>query len=629
MQETRNIFKNADGTSMIFFLQHELIKNELLVHIIQIHGGHITDVVNQKDTKQIILGDPLNVNCKKLLDINEYYLDISYSKEVHRLMNEIKNNKEFSRKDDKILISYVHRPGVKRYDMEIYNKISKKYGKHLPYVWHDYYRFVLEPKLGPISLSNGNTRIEFNSINNNTENYFDSNSMFSKYFEDGFTSEEDYTLINFIKKSNLPPKGRLVFEKFHNLYPHRSSFSWRNRYVNVLLPLLNINSDFNCNSETAFSETMPNESEKYLYGATLNCVESIPEYDCNFDSNKDSKITYFASVNNIHDNNLKNNSIIKQSNPLDSSLIFPEILINKEIGLENSLSSKKKKILKEFWYSNLKDDELVPDEDDIMMLRQLIMQINSNICLLKKQEEIDQDSSIFNDKNIKNISEQGYSTPTNTDEISYLSTVSVDSVSPQFQINYSLQTPKSSSSLISTLYADKENFEVLTSPDPSNNNIIARNYQEISEVSGFNDNFLPNSIVLNSNIQNIGCYGNNLKNNDDLVLGEPDTLLEKTAHWYLRNMKKYGITQDDVTFALYKTSGVKKLAVIVMEAISRNLPLPNIEGIWTEEDDLVVYSGTSKQLKQVNQKHGGRLHNRIKFLQDYLDGNYIGVNHIY
>lgn len=274
----------------------------------------------------------------------------------------------------------------------------------------------------------------------------------------------------------------------------------------------------------------------------------------------------------------------------------------------------------------MKDDKLVPDEDDIMMLRQLTMQMNPEGYLLEEQKKMDQISSIFDDKNIKNISEQGCSTPTNTDEISYLSTIVVESISPQSQINYNLQTPKSLSSSTSTLYLDKEILRASTSPNLSDDNISIQNYQEISKSSEFNinHNFLSNSMVLNNDIQNINSY-DNLKSND-LMLGESDTLLEKTAHWYLRNMKKYGITQNDVTFALYKTSGVKKLAVIVMEAISRNLPLPNIEGIWTEEDDLVVYSGTSKQLKQINQKHGGKLHNRIKFLQDYLEANYADVD---
>ncbi|KTW31824.1 uncharacterized protein T551_01085 [Pneumocystis jirovecii RU7] len=595
----------------------------------------------------------------------------------------MKSNMGFSKKDDKILINYVHRPGIKRYDMEIYNKISREYGKHSPYAWHDYYRFVLEPKLGPISLIKESIRVDLDSINNNLmiEKDFNNDSISSEYFENGFTSEEDYSLINFIQKSNLPHKGRLVFEKFHNLYPYRSCISWRNRYVNILLPLLNANCGSNYNSEVTSPGNISDKSKKYLYDAnknlsdsmnlkaplnsdilfysksdhcdimhgsftnsteeslpykmfqtyfhkplevTLNCVKSTSKYDYNFNKDKDLERTYSSTTNHIHDP--KNTSIIEQFDSSDNSLILPKISINKEIDLKISLPLKRKKSSEEFLYNNLKDDKLVPDEDDIMMLRQLTMQMNPEGYLLEEQKKMDQISSIFDDKNIKNISEQGCSTPTNTDEISYLSTIVVESISPQSQINYNLQTPKSLSSSTSTLYLDKEILRASTSPNLSDDNISIQNYQEISKSSEFNinHNFLSNSMVLNNDIQNINSY-DNLKSND-LMLGESDTLLEKTAHWYLRNMKKYGITQNDVTFALYKTSGVKKLAVIVMEAISRNLPLPNIEGIWTEEDDLVVYSGTSKQLKQINQKHGGKLHNRIKFLQDYLEANYADVD---
>ncbi|KAG4306339.1 hypothetical protein PORY_000327 [Pneumocystis oryctolagi] len=683
MSEDDIIFKNKDGTRMGFFLLNELVKNELLKHIIQIYGGCIVGEKNEKNKLEITLGDPLkhyltsnivsyhfildSVNCKKLLDINEYYLDISESEFSHRLENGMKNDKKFSKKDIEILINHVHRPGIKRYDMEIYDEISKMYGKHSSYVWHDYYRFVLEPKLGPISFAEKKNEIESKVLSDNEEDNFNNNIMSLERLERRFTPK-DQILINFVQNSNLPHTGRLVFEKFHNLYPHRSCISWRNHYLNVLLPLLNRNfsngleiSDFsydifldkskkhssNFKDSKVFSSNSDalfhNKSNDYgsidnsftdsvkdslscrkfqtqfckSMESTFNSIESDSKYGSNFEDKK-SKKTNLSYTTYVCNDSSENAPVIEYSNFLNNSNSSSVLIDNKISCLEYFSPFKRQKILKEF-SNNLENEELVPDEDDIMMLCQLVTKDDQDIRLLKEQEEINKFSFDF-DKNMETIQDrQKCLTPINTDEISHLSIISIDSTTPKSHVDHNLQTPKFSSSLTSTPYLDDN---------------IPEEYQEVSRIPelSINQNLSPNSSVSNSNInqfqlsdnldfdiQNIDSY--NFKNDGDLTLNESDIFLEKTASWYLKNMKKYGITQEDVTFALYRTSGVKKLAVIVMEAISKNLPLPNIEGIWTEEDDLIVYGGSSKQLKQVDQKHGGKLHNRIKFLQDYLEEN--------
>ncbi|KAG4302134.1 hypothetical protein PCK1_001406 [Pneumocystis canis] len=707
MLETQNIFKNADGISMVFFVPHILLKNELLKYIIQIYGGSVIEFENEGKEPLIILGDPLkhyltpnivsyhfvldSVNCRKLLDINEYYLNISTQNTMYYQMNEMINEKDFSEKDDEILINIVHRPGIKRYGMDIYNEISKKYGKHSSSAWHDYYRFILEPKLGPVSLHNEKNRIDFDDIDDNVNADFSNNTIFLEYHKKGFTLEEDLILINFIHNSNLPHKGRLVFEKFHNLYPHRSCFSWRNRYVNVLLPLLSYNSYFECDSKNEFPlhNKISDESKKYIYNINkdfsksrsskfflepklsihnksnnsiydpftegikeeaFNYINSTSRNTCS--SNKDQRWgkTNLHDTSYIHIDNLENISETGRPVFLNEPSIFSDILPNKrKNSLEYSPFLKKQKISKgnyllfnfkeinlmaESICDTLKNEKTIPDEDDMMMLREITAQGNQSTQSLRDFQEINEVSSIFNNKNNGTIQyRQRSSTPISTDEEKHLPIIMTDcNTSPQNQINQESRI-SNPSSLSTSSYLDKRVFDTsISSNFILNHNLLTQKHQGISQISKFNNyqDFSSSLSVSNNNIEsqlldhlkldthNIDSYNTNLNNNNSLILEESNALLDKTACWYIKNMRKYGITQEDVTFALYRTSGIKKLAIIVMEAISRNLPLPNIEGIWSEEDDLIVYGGSSIELKRVNQKHGGKLHDRIKFLQDYL-----------
>lgn len=277
---------------------------------------------------------------------------------------------------------------------------------------------------------------------------------------------------------------------------------------------------------------------------------------------------------------------------------------------------KKRKTLKESKCNNLERDELVLDEDDMMMLHEIAVKDDLNANPSKHQQKLNQVSYNLHNENIENtLNKQNCSDPINTDKSTHVSFIENLNESYKSQNFQNSQISCSSTFPTTPLHSDKEilekyqktlqNSELNVNCDSSALSISNRKINDVQLIKDFD-------------IYNVD-YDRNLENSNNLISKEPNTFLEKTAQWYLKNMEKYGISQQDVTLALYKTSGVKKLAVIVMDAFSKNLPLPNIEGIWTEEDDLIAYCGSARELKQLNKKHGGKLHNRIKFLQDYLD----------
>ncbi|EMR11340.1 hypothetical protein PNEG_00369 [Pneumocystis murina B123] len=658
-----NIFKNTDGTNMEFFLTHTIAERVSLRNSIEEYGGKTSIINDNKNKDLIILGDPLkdyktpdivsyyfildSINLGKLLNIKEYYVNLSSEMRMNNLKK--KRYKNFSKNED-ILIDIMRYLQIFKNGIEIHDEISKKYEKHLFYTLDDY-QFVFEPKFEPILLA----KLDFNN-----------NFTLSKYIEQSFL-KNDCILIDFPKNLNLLYKDELVYKKLDNLYLHQNYISLRNPHANILLSLFDTGYNFNYNlkNENILNNISFRKSKNYIYDISkesfksinklsffmsnpliqksdgyntiynfgdrikksyeilqiqiykaneviLNNNESVPKYDFSRDDLKKNN----SSDTDIH-YILKNISKIKCYDSLDNSLFFPDTLVNKRTNSpEIYVSSKRRKLLRGFTCNNSKNDDLI---------------LNRNITLHEIKQK---DLNIRQSKDLKEINKQGYLVPVNTDKIQNASTTMITSNAySQSQINNYLQMPVPLLSLKkSVLNLNKEN-DAKTSVSSnviSDGNLSIHN-QKISQISKFNSQeSLPNSPILSNNInqtefqkdldsnnQNVNFYGRNLNDHNPISI-ETTYVLRKTVDWYLRNMKKYNITQQDVTLALYRTSGIKKLAIIVMDAMSKNLPLPNIKGIWTEEDDIIVYCGNSKELKQLNKKHGGKLHNRIRFLQDYL-----------
>ncbi|KTW30776.1 hypothetical protein T552_00488 [Pneumocystis carinii B80] len=659
-----DIFKNPDGTDMKFFLTHTIVEKTSLKNSIEEHGGITSIIKDERNKDLIILGDPLkdygtpnivsynfildSINRGKLLNIKEYYVNLS--NEMFMSNEKKKKYRNFT-KNENILIDITRCLQIFNDSIEIDDKMSKKYEKHLFYSLDDY-QFVFEPNFEPVLLD----KLGFNS-----------NPTLSRYIKQGFFKNA-CILMNFPKKSNLLYKDELIYKKLDNLYLHQNYISLKNPYTNILLSLSGTDYNFNYNlkNRNILNNISFNKSKNYIYDINkesfkpidklsffrsnpliqksngyniiynfddrikksyeifqiqsytpieiiLNNIESISEYTL---SRVDLEKTSFSNTD-IHFN-LKDISKIKCHDSIDNSLFFSNTLVNKRTGSpEIYVPSKRRKLLREYTCNNSENDELILDKNTIL---NEIKQEDLNIQQLKDLEE---------------INKQEYSVSVSTDEIRSVSTNTIVS-NKCFQNqnnNYLQMTDPFLSLEKSILDSNKENEEKI-SPSSyvmSDDNLSIHN-QKIHQISKCNNQeSSPKSPILNNNIdqtesqndldlnnQNTDFYNRNLNDHNSMSI-EMTHVLRKAADWYIMNMKKYNITQQDVTLALYRTSGIKKLAVIVMDAISKNLPLPNIKGVWTEEDDIIVYCGDPKELKQLNKKHGGKLHNRIKFLQDYLN----------
>ena len=81
-----------------------------------------------------------------------------------------------------------------------------------------------------------------------------------------------------------------------------------------------------------------------------------------------------------------------------------------------------------------------------------------------------------------------------------------------------------------------------------------------------------------------------------------------------------GFTGKQISEALYMTGLNRNLAEIVLEAQKRGKPLPDVDGVWSRQDDEVLMGSDSKAMEALTSKRNKQdWEKRLKFLQDWND----------
>ena len=96
---------------------------------------------------------------------------------------------------------------------------------------------------------------------------------------------------------------------------------------------------------------------------------------------------------------------------------------------------------------------------------------------------------------------------------------------------------------------------------------------------------------------------------------------QRKQNWITRQAHDYGISEMDVADAWHKCSGVQSLALKVVEAYAAGSELPQLPGIWSNEDDAVIYSTDARAMEQLYNFHGNAVDTRIVYLNSTAPSN--------
>lgn len=89
-----------------------------------------------------------------------------------------------------------------------------------------------------------------------------------------------------------------------------------------------------------------------------------------------------------------------------------------------------------------------------------------------------------------------------------------------------------------------------------------------------------------------------------------------------------GYSEDEVIYALKRTSMDARLAEFVLEHLERGEGLPqNIQGIWTEAEDEMLQGRNKPALRELERRHGLEAFNaRLRFMETYENAEVTGVD---
>jgi hypothetical protein len=64
------------------------------------------------------------------------------------------------------------------------------------------------------------------------------------------------------------------------------------------------------------------------------------------------------------------------------------------------------------------------------------------------------------------------------------------------------------------------------------------------------------------------------------------------------------VTPAQIAYAIKRTSGVKPLAELVIRSLLRGEGLPDVKGVWSEEDDRVLNGQDALAIRKLAEKKG-------------------------
>ena len=90
---------------------------------------------------------------------------------------------------------------------------------------------------------------------------------------------------------------------------------------------------------------------------------------------------------------------------------------------------------------------------------------------------------------------------------------------------------------------------------------------------------------------------------------------EQRKQAWISEQKAVGLDTMIAADAWYKASGVEHLARKIIEAYTQGLSTPRLPGIWTDEEDEIIFSTDANALEELYKFHGTSVDMRLTFLQ--------------
>ncbi|BFZ61266.1 hypothetical protein YB2330_002325 [Saitoella coloradoensis] len=634
------LFTKDDGEPLIFWLSHKVPSKVWYRERIEANGGKITNW--QKEAGAIQIGDHLKDNGTDLVsykfiddslsdgilrDVDDYVLTASAPEKAKGTRT------PFTKEDDAILRKYVHKSNVSRQGNKVYKELEKKFPHHTFQSWRHRYVKTLEPLWGEpeeemdeYEMSPDEEDVEEHAprrvsapVPPTSTERPPSSSSSRRQTAIGvtvpkkvipFSVADDNLLAEWVRNH---PKGHLIsgnkiYQELYALHPHHPWQSWRSRWLRRVGPQLRASQEAEVEEDHELERTQRTQTRQ-VKGASEGRRQTLPppsseRLTAEVMAKQRRKTTGASPAEDsvpVEKYDAEEDLYDEAPEPLPQEDDLPAASspppaqpqpqarprLVEDRSEDNPFiddGSYKENQGGELLFVNVDENE-DEDEDDEMMAAKLDL-----------VEDIAAPPQIAGHKRRRTASPE----------------LPMGESSPISERNPEQDPPRKKAKLGAGKRGPLEipstpDHPTLTTPlkDPG-----SPSHRAEKHTHAVAEPHLP--VVMEDPEEAVEAA--TAAEPEFAIAPRPD-VAAKLEQFIVNSIQKYKVTRDQAVYALGRTSGNRSLAHKVVQALARGRKLPNISGVWTEEEDkLVVSSKERTVLEALDKKHNGGLSRRSAFL---------------